>query len=487
MSKLKIGLAKAVLTPPAKSCAQVGTVYYRPTKFVESDLYANVAVIEGEEDVMILCACDLLKINDKFKAGILKRVNELDPSVNTEKISVSATHTHNGPAVAPTVNPFFKLAEALPEGYTYEDDTPYDPEVWLGDKTVPYLTEKIAGAIVQAWQNRKEGYFSPGFGRCDIGHTRRVQYRDGKVINYGITNSVNFDTMQGVHDAGVELLFFFDENKKPTGAIANVACPAQVLEQVHTISADFWGKCRDFLEEDFGKEFVLLGLCGAAGDQTPKDLIRLERAQSLVQPAIPPVPRRSDPEVYSIESCVDVGERLAIEIKRVFRKAKDGLKDSGAVKHKKFVLTLPGLTISNDTYADARKAVTEYVKTLENKVLSSAEIEKIQIPLAQINRYKEQEENRMVYSEIQVMRFDDMAFATCPYELFIDYGNRIKTRSRATQTFIAQLANGSHGYLPTKIGYETGGYGVDRSCFVEQAAGEIITEAIIAEIAKMME
>lgn len=486
MCKLKIGLAKAVLTPPAKSCAQVGTVYYRPTKFVESDIYANVAVLE-DEDVIILCACDLLQIPDDFKAGILKRVSELNPGIPTEKISVSATHTHNGPAVAPTVNPCFALAEALPEGYTYEDDTPYDPEVWLGDKTVPYLTEIIAETIVKAWENRKEGYFSPGFGRCSVGYTRRVQYRDGKVINYGITDSVNFDMMQGVNDSGVELLFFFDENKKPTGAIANVACPAQVLEQVHTISADYWGKCRDFLEEDFGKEFVLLGLCSAAGDETPKDLIRLERNQSLVEPMLPPVPRRSDPEVYSIESCVDVGERLAIEIKRVFRKVKDGLKDSGKVKHTKYILPLPGLTISNDTYAEAKKTVAEYVKTLDNKVLSTKQIEKIQIPLSQINRYRQQEENRMVYSEIQVMRFDDMAFASFPYELFLDYGNRIKTRSRATQTFLIQLANGSHGYLPTKIAYETGGYGVDRNCFVEQAAGELITESIIAEIAKIME
>ena len=39
--------------------------------------------------------------------------------------------------------------------------------------------------------------------------------------------------------------------------------------------------------------------------------------------------------------------------------------------------------------------------------------------------------------------------ATNPFELFLDYGNQIKARSAAEQTFLVQLANGAEGYLPT--------------------------------------
>ena len=48
--------------------------------------------------------------------------------------------------------------------------------------------------------------------------------------------------------------------------------------------------------------------------------------------------------------------------------------------------------------------------------------------------------------------------ATSPFELFLDYGERIKARSRAPQTFIVQLACGEGGYLPTARALRAGGY-----------------------------
>ena len=51
-----------------------------------------------------------------------------------------------------------------------------------------------------------------------------------------------------------------------------------------------------------------------------------------------------------------------------------------------------------------------------------------------------------------------MAIATNPFELFLDYGNQIKARSLAEQTFLVQLANGSDGYLPTEKAEKGGHY-----------------------------
>jgi hypothetical protein len=49
-----------------------------------------------------------------------------------------------------------------------------------------------------------------------------------------------------------------------------------------------------------------------------------------------------------------------------------------------------------------------------------------------------------------VARLGDVAFATNPYELFLNYGNQIRARSLAKQTFLSQLTCGSYGYLPTE-------------------------------------
>ena len=58
-----------------------------------------------------------------------------------------------------------------------------------------------------------------------------------------------------------------DTNKKLTGIVANIACPAQVVEHRSFISSDYWGKAKAFLREKLGEHIYLLGLGGAGGDQ----------------------------------------------------------------------------------------------------------------------------------------------------------------------------------------------------------------------------
>ena len=60
-------------------------------------------------------------------------------------------------------------------------------------------------------------------------------------------------------------------------------------------------------------------------------------------------------------------------------------------------------------------------------------------------------------TEVHVIRLGSIAIATNPYELFLDFGNQIKARSLAEQTFLIQLCCGSEGYLPTKKA-EAGGH-----------------------------
>jgi len=45
--------------------------------------------------------------------------------------------------------------------------------------------------------------------------------------------------------------------------------------------------------------------------------------------------------------------------------------------------------------------------------------------------------------EIHAIRLGDMAIATNRFELYLDFGIRIKARSKAVQTFVVQLAGPS--------------------------------------------
>ena len=64
----------------------------------------------------------------------------------------------------------------------------------------------------------------------------------------------------------------------------------------------------------------------------------------------------------------------------------------------------------------------------------------------------QQKGDRICTVEIHVLRLGDVAIATNPFELYLDYGVRIEARSPADQTFLIQLASPSagNGYLPTQ-------------------------------------
>jgi len=74
-----------------------------------------------------------------------------------------------------------------------------------------------------------------------------------------------------------------------------------------------------------------------------------------------------------------------------------------------------------------------------------------------------------------------IAFASNPFELFLDYGNQIKARSLAEQTFLVQLANGVEGYLPTEKAEKGGHY----SAFISSGlVGHVGGEQLVRETLK---
>lgn len=60
--------------------------------------------------------------------------------------------------------------------------------------------------------------------------------------------------------------------------------------------------------------------------------------------------------------------------------------------------------------------------------------------------------------ELHVIRLGEVAFASNPFELYVDYGFRITGRSKSKQTFVIQLSCDHGEYLPTKKAIPGGGY-----------------------------
>ena len=105
-----------------------------------------------------------------------------------------------------------------------------------------------------------------------------------------------------------------------------------------------------------------------------------------------------------------------------------------------------------------------------------------------IQRYEIQEDCNTVECEIHAIRLGDIVFVTNPFELFLDYGNQIRARSAASQTFIAQLTNGILEYLPTKKAQEAGHYSAYVSSgYVGYEGGELLVNATLDMINDLFE
>jgi len=82
----------------------------------------------------------------------------------------------------------------------------------------------------------------------------------------------------------------------------------------------------------------------------------------------------------------------------------------------------------------------------------------------------------------RVMRIGDIAFATNPFELFVDHGLQIKARSPASQTVLAQLV-GRGLCLPTQRTLDGGGYSVNPEVsLVGPEGGPILVEGTLRMI-----
>jgi hypothetical protein len=60
--------------------------------------------------------------------------------------------------------------------------------------------------------------------------------------------------------------------------------------------------------------------------------------------------------------------------------------------------------------------------------------------------------------EVQALAIGDVAFVGYPAEYFVEYGLRSKAQSPFPDTFVSELTNGWHGYVPTQDAFPHGGY-----------------------------
>lgn len=439
---MKIGFAEKSITPEKPVWLQ-GQFRQRKSEFVETPVMACVMSVETDDEQLILCSCDLCVIHAPLVSLVRDAVSRITDEIDVSKIIMFATHTHTSLLYSNESLGLNVVEKYLPEGTYLKKEDMDDPEVLSPGECEEFLAQRISEAIVSSWNNRREALQGREYGSAVVGYCRRVVYADGSAAMYGDVANMNFMNLEGGSSSDVELLYIFDTDKNPMGVLVNVPCPSQVVEMKSFISSDYWGKTRNMLKERFGEEFCVLGMCSAAGCQAPRDILRRKQGNCSF--------------MSEIEGTVEIGKRLSEVVISRFDEAQKNAW-SAKVIHESTVIDFPVRRVTPAEYREAARVFKEYVNEQNKAEYTFRDMRDLYYLGGAMKRYEEQRENLIFSAEVHFVRFGDIAIATSPFELFLDYGLRIKTQSPAEQTFLIQLACNCGGYLPTEKAEKGGGY-----------------------------
>jgi hypothetical protein len=168
-----------------------------------------------------------------------------------------------------------------------------------------------------------------------------------------------------------------------------------------------------------------------------------------------------------------IGTRLAAAVLRTVPDLKPVPADALRVKSE--IVKLPLAPIKDADVAAANEVVKR-VKDPKTKFLDKVQAFKVLDVAAHHGRPLE--------VEVQVITLgDQVAWVSLPGEIFVELGLAIKKGSPYPHTLLAELANGSIGYIPNKPAYPQGNYEVV-SARCAEGSGEMLVEAALRLLRK---
>jgi len=458
---LHVGAASTSI-PPDKPVAVSGQMSTRIAREVQTEVQANALAMESREgnethDQAIFVACGVVYIPEEVSKKARELLASRVPDFDIKKLIMSATHTHTGPVMR--------------EGkYKILDEDVMRPADYA-----EFLAGRIADVAETAWKARKPAKVGWGMGDAVIGYNRRSFFADGHGQMYGDISIDDFRGIEGPEDHAVEVLFFWDENDALMATAINVVCPAQEVESLSVVNADYWHPVREALRQQYGDNLVVLGWCGAAGDQNPYPHILYRKSAEERMRRL-----RGDGN--------ETARRIVRAVNEAYEVVKNDRHADVPLVHSVQTIHLPMRLVTEAEYAEAKAGFQQAADQIAKDPKSKDRMHgRMIFHKRTIERFEAQaKEPEPTYEmELHVLRLGDVVVCTNPFELFTEYGIRIKGRSKAIQTFLVQLAG--HGwYLPTEQAVRGGSYSaVVASCRVGPEGGQMLVDRTVEAINKL--
>ena len=460
-AELFVGAASSDITPE-KPAALAGQFHLRVSTGVETPITANAIALESREgdqsiDLAVMVSCDVVGIPADVLEMVRQEAAKRLPDLDTAKIFLAATHTHTAPELL--------LGKwILPE----EGVTPVEDYR-------QFFAERVADAIVKAWKGRTPGSVTWGLSHAVVAYNRRAVYADGSARMYGPTNGPDFCGLEGYEDHDIGTFFFWDNAGKLVAMAVNVSCTAQEVESRRAVNADFWHPVREALQERYGEDVCVLGWIGAAGDQSPHLMYRKAADERM---------RR----LRGLERLDEIARRVVRAVDEAYEVVKNDRHSDVPLIHKVETVQLPMRLVTEAELAEAKAGYDNAAAKIEkDPKAADREHRRMKWYEATMDRFERQktDANPVLETELHVLRIGGAVVCTNQFELFTDYGIRMKGRSKAEQTFVIQLV-GPGTYLPTARAVRGGHYSaIVHSSHVGPEGGQVLVDKTVELINSM--
>jgi hypothetical protein len=426
-AEVRAGAAAVRITPPA-GAPMAGYYYVRANEGVHDDLYAKALVFESGGARAALVACDLIsmprEVAEKARALI-----ERETGIPGAAVMLSATHAHTGPV--------------LVDRSTREDAAVYS----LAREYTASLHTRLAEAVKLANERLAPARLSAAIGREEsLAFNRRFFMSDGTVgWNPG---KLNPKIVRPAGPIDPEVPVVYVEAAQPVAAYVNYALHLDTVGGLQ-YSADFPYTLSTALSKVKGPDLLTMFTIGTAGNVNHLDVAWRD-------------PQKGHGEAARI------GTVLAAAVLKAFRNLKPTA--DGTLRARSEIVKLPLAEVRAEELGKAREIAARYGKPNAAPFLEMVHAFKVIDVIAR--------EGRPIEAEVQVIALGDVAWVGLPGEIFVELGMAIKKASPFPHTIVAELANGSIGYVPDQRAWPQGNYEVV-SARCAPGSGEMLVEAAV--------
>jgi neutral ceramidase len=432
---LKVGLSETNITP-ATGLRMAGMLQPPLAQGVQWPLFARSIVFDDGIQRAAIISMDNLLLAPALIPELRQAITpgtSLDPG----SVMLACTHTHRAPFAAALMD------EEINFNY------------------VDFLRQQLANIITQSMASRQAAKLKVGriqapgwtFNRRQVYRSQRYGEQVG---TQGPQSVPEFIRNEGPEDNELLVLLVEAHDGRTLGGLVNFACHTTIMGGEPVYSADYAGPLTEALARKSGGVFGFLQ--GAAGNlwsiDTRQDSGRLTK--DFVGP----------------EHALQMGEALAHKALEALESGQELL--NGRVTVTKQVLHIPQRRVTCEQVELAKWYLEEAPQDLDqgeftqkiygrdytfynNDAVVQEWFARETIGMWEWQRRVGTRE-LIEQVEIQVIAVGDVAFVGLPGEIFTEYGLQIKAHSPFAQTFVVELANGWHGYIPTVEAFAHGGY-----------------------------